>query len=42
MHQYRASTQAAFWKKDSFLEILRPWESDGILKNLDLKELSIT
>ena len=24
---YRASTQAAFWKKDSFLEILRPWES---------------
>ena len=24
---YRASTQAAFWKKDSILKILRPWES---------------
>ena len=25
--KYRASTQAAFWKKESFLNILRPWES---------------
>lgn len=24
---YRASTQAAFWKKEAFLNILRPWES---------------
>jgi hypothetical protein len=25
--RYRASTQAAFWKKKSFINILRPWES---------------
>lgn len=25
--KYRASTQAAFWKKKSFLKIIRPWES---------------
>ena len=25
--KYRASTQAAFWKKEAFLKILRPWES---------------
>jgi len=24
---YRASTQAAFWRKESILEIIRPWES---------------
>ncbi len=24
---YRASTQASFWKKESFLKIIRPWES---------------
>ena len=25
--KYRASTQAAFWKKESLLKIIRPWES---------------
>ena len=25
--RYRASTQAAFWKKESLIKIIRPWES---------------
>ena len=33
--KYRASTQAAFWKKESFLKIIRSWETGWDFENMD-------
>jgi hypothetical protein len=31
--KYRVSTQAAFWKKEAYLKLLRPWESGWDFEN---------